>query len=79
MVGPPRDMALIIAGLFTQNLPTKAIELMSNGFLLGWCQLQESFTPLSCTERSAFFPFHFYPEWNVQFWQSLMENLEFFY
>ena len=45
MVGPPRDMALIIAGLFTQNLPTKAIELMSNGFLLGWCQLQESFTP----------------------------------
>jgi len=32
-------MTLIIAGFFTQNLPTKAVELMSNGFLLGWCQL----------------------------------------
>ena len=44
MVGTPRDMTLIIAGFFTQNLPTKAVELMSNGFLLGWCQLQELFT-----------------------------------
>ena len=44
MVGAPRDMTLIIAGFFTQNLPAKAVELMSNGFLLGWCQLQESFT-----------------------------------
>ena len=44
MVGTPRDMTLIIAGFFTQNLPAKAVELMSNGFLLGWCQLQELFT-----------------------------------
>ena len=44
MVGTPRDMTLIIAGFFTRNLPAKAVELMSNGFLLGWCQLQESFT-----------------------------------
>ena len=41
MVGTPRDMTLIIAGFFAQNLPAKAVELMSNGFLLGWCQLQE--------------------------------------
>lgn len=44
MVETPRDMTLIIAGFFTQNLPAKAVELMSNGFLLGWCQLQELFT-----------------------------------
>lgn len=44
MVGTPRDMTLIIAGFFAQNLPAKAVELMSNGFLLGWCQLQELFT-----------------------------------
>ena len=56
MVGTPRDMTLIIAGFFAQNLPAKAVELMSNGFLLGWCQLQE------CTERPVFFPFRFYPE-----------------
>ena len=44
MVGTPRDMTLIIACFFAQNLPAKAVELMSNGFLLGWCQLQELFT-----------------------------------
>lgn len=37
-------MTLIIACFFAQNLPAKAVELMSNGFLLGWCQLQELFT-----------------------------------
>ena len=31
MVGTPRDMTLIIAGFFAQNLPAKAVELMSNG------------------------------------------------
>ena len=69
MVGTPRDMTLIIAGFFTQNLPAKAVELMSNGFLLGWCQLQELFTSSHAPERSAFFPFRFYPEWKVRFWQ----------
>ena len=39
-----RNITLIIAGFFTPNLPAKAVELMSNGFLLGWCQLQELFT-----------------------------------
>ena len=57
MVGTPRNMTLIITGFFAQNLPAKAVELMSNGFLLGWCQLQESFTSFPDRGRRLTSPF----------------------
>lgn len=42
MCGPSHQIPQIIASLLTQYLPAKAVKLMPNGLLLGWCQLQES-------------------------------------
>ena len=71
-------MTLIIAGFFTQNLSAKAVELMSNGFLLGWCQLQESFTSSHAPRGRLSSPFASIPNGRCGFGKVSAIFLKFF-
>ena len=57
MVSAPRDMAEIITSLIAQYLSAQAVKLMPDGLLLGWCQLQESFTSFPDRGRRLTSPF----------------------
>jgi hypothetical protein len=76
MLSQPCFFSYVITGFLAQYLSAKAVKLMPDGFLLGWCKLQELFTSFPNRGRRRFSPFASIPFGKGSFAQFFKENLK---